>query len=191
MTQGAISSDPGVSHEALHEIDGTIDSLSRLLADMREAQAQHDAETAALEAELEQMRRREASLSEALTRLRHWLALDTEAMLSARKAPSDAINLPTPRSLEAGLAGLEAGAEQLRAEADSNRQIALIARRSRKDAEQTIDALNQRVRELEAQVDSVTRERDGLRERLDEQERLFEAAGLEIEWRPAKPRRSR
>lgn len=159
------------SREALHEIDGTIESLTRLLDDMRVEHARQVEEAGTLREELARMHEREQSLNEALTRLRHWLALDAEAMLSPGMS---------------GLAGLEAGAEQLRAEADANRQLASAAQQGRDDAQATITDLRERLGDLTRRLDGVTAERDELRSRLQEHEALLKTAGLEIEFRPSK-----
>lgn len=172
-----------VSRETLHEIDGTIESLSRLLEGMRVEHARQSEETDELRGELSRMREREEKLNEALTRLRHWLALDAEAMLGAGIS-----------TMPARLAGLEAGAEQLRAEADANKRL---AQQSRQHAEASVSAMHDQVERMRDQIDSlsaevrsVTAERDALRARLEEHETLLKTAGLEIEFRPARSGRS-
>lgn len=125
------------------------------------------------------MREREDKLNEALTRLRHWLALDTEAMLSP--------GVP----MSTGLAGLEEGAEHLRAEADANKRLATVARQSQEDAEASLSEMRDQVESLTRQVASVTAERDDLQARLEAHETLLKTAGLEIEFRPGKGKRSR
>ena len=177
MIEGTVISGSSAPREALHEIHGTIESLSRLLDDMRVEHARQSEETDELREELTRMRDREEKLNGALIRLRHWLALDAEAMLSPNTSTR--------------LAGLEAGAEQLREEAESSKRMASAAQQGQEHAEASLAQMRAQVESLTRQVAGVTKERDALKTRLAEHETMLQEAGLEIEFRSKKGRKSR